>query len=120
MDDLLLDLPEPSAAGSSPLPEVVAIICGPFALSQNLPRPLQWLARQVYGLLGLPDPRPVEIPWSRVAAIDVVVHADIDRGQTGLLALEQAVYRRWIGRLPGASSSNASATHANALPRTAR
>ena len=102
MDDLLLEVPEPSAIGSSPSTEVVAIICGPFALSQNLPRPLRWLSRQVYRLLGLPDPRPVEIPWSRVAVIDVVVHADIDRRQAGLLAFEDAVYRRWIGRLPGA------------------
>jgi sporulation protein YlmC with PRC-barrel domain len=101
VDDLVLEIPEPSHEGSS-LPEVVAIMTGPLALSQNLPRPVYWLARHLYHLLGLSDPRPVEIPWTKVTEIDVVVHVDIERDDVGLTAFADAVYRRFIARLPGA------------------
>lgn len=101
VDDLVLDLGEPRADGTLPLPEVVAIITGPLALSQTLSRPLRWLARQGYHLLGLADPRPVELPWQVVSRIDVVVHLDVDRDAAGLLALHHAVVRRYIARLPG-------------------
>ncbi|MBX6341579.1 MAG: hypothetical protein IRY97_03905, partial [Thermomicrobiaceae bacterium] len=83
VDDLVLELPEPGAR-----PRVVAIVTGPLALSADLPRPLPWLARQLYRLLGLKDPHPVEIPWSQVRAIDVVVHLAIDREAAGLTALD--------------------------------
>jgi len=100
VDDLLLELGEPTEHGL-PSPEVVAIISGPLALARNLPRPLYWLARQVYRLLGLTDAQPVEIPWEQVTAIDVVVHTRVHRGDVGLSALPDAVARRLIGRLPG-------------------
>jgi sporulation protein YlmC with PRC-barrel domain len=102
VDDLLLDLGDPAPDGTPSPPTVSAIIAGPLALSRNLPRPLALLARWVYRLLGVHSPRPVLIPWTAVTAIDVVVHTDIDRDEAGLTALQQAVARRFIGRLPGA------------------
>jgi hypothetical protein len=42
----------------------------------------------------------VEIPWTQVTAIDVVVHADIDRDEAGVTALQQSV-ERFISRIPG-------------------
>ena len=102
VDDLLLEAPEPAANGPSREPEVVAIITGPLALSEDLSRPVRWLTRHVYRLLGLADPRPAEIPWGAVVAIDVVVHVDLDRSAAGWSALADAVNRRFIERLPGA------------------
>lgn len=98
VDDLLLVVPD-TAEGS--LPEVAAIITGPLALSRHLPRCVQWLARHTYRLLGVADPRPATLPWSRVTAIDVVVHTDVDRAEARLLAVQDAVARRFISRLPG-------------------
>ncbi|HZB95151.1 MAG TPA: hypothetical protein VE268_04245 [Herpetosiphonaceae bacterium] len=100
VDDLVIEIPDPSRDGSS-LPEVVAIMTGPLALSRNLPRPVYWLARHLYRLLGLADPRPVEIPWTKITEIDVVVHVDIQRDEVGLTAFANAVYWRFIARLPG-------------------
>lgn len=100
VDDLLLRV-EPAAGEASSL-AVVAIISGPLALGRCLPGPVTWLARQVYRLLGLRDPRPVTVPWERVVKIDVVVHLDITREEAGMTALADAVNRRLIGRLPGA------------------
>jgi sporulation protein YlmC with PRC-barrel domain len=102
VDDLLLELPDTGGDGAVGAPRVRAIISGPTALSRTMPRPVQWLARAVYRLLGLPDPKPVTIPWDRVIAIDVVVHLDIDRAHEGMMALADAVNRRYIRRLPGA------------------
>lgn len=101
-DDLVLELQEPDAGVSLAPPEVTAIIAGPLALSQNLPRPFSWLAERFYRLLGLPDPHPVEIPWTKITEIDVVIHLDIDRDEVGLTAFQRAVARRYIGRIPGA------------------
>jgi len=101
VDDLVLEIAAPTD-GELPPPRVVALVSGPFALARNLPRPLRWAACVVYRLLGIVDPRPVEIPWARITAIDVVVHVDLDREAAGLTALQDAVARRLIGRLPGA------------------
>ena len=100
VDDLVLELP--GAEDAPATPEVVAIVTGPLALSRSMSSPIRWLARQTYRLLGLADPRPVELPWGRVAAIDVVVHLDVDRDHAGVMALQRAVERRYIGWLPGA------------------
>ena len=100
VDDLVLELP--GAEDAPATPEVVAIVTGPLALSRSMSAPLRWLARQAYRLLGLADPRPLELPWGVVAAIDVVVHLDVDRDHAGVMALQQAVERRYIDRLPGA------------------
>jgi sporulation protein YlmC with PRC-barrel domain len=103
-DDLVLEL----AAGDGPVGErslsVVAIVSGPLALASLLPPPLPALARGIYRLLGEPDPQPIAIPWSRVIAIDVVVHLDVDAEASGLRKLALAVDRRIIGRLPGAGA----------------
>lgn len=102
VDDLLLSLSEPGADGALPEPEVTAIVSGPLALSRDLPRWVFRLARFVYRVLGLADPSPSVIPWDRVAAIDVVVHLDIDREGAGMTALAEAVRRRYISKIPGA------------------
>jgi len=102
VDDLVIEVAELGPDGSIPPPEVTAIVCGPMALCPNLSPPFRRLAHLLYRGLGLSDPRPVEIPWSAVSAIDVVVHVDIDREQWGTTALATAVRRRYIGRLPGA------------------
>jgi sporulation protein YlmC with PRC-barrel domain len=102
VDDLLLTFAEPDGQGTSAEPEVVAIVNGPLALAQNLPGWVQWLARQAYHLLGVAQPAPVEIPWSAVTAIDVVVHLSLPREQGGWHTLAEGVRRRYIDRLPGA------------------
>lgn len=102
VDDLLLELPASTGDAPLPEPEVVAIVTGPLALSRNLPRPFPWLARRLYQLLGVARPEPVEVPWSRVTHIDVIVHADLVREEAGLTALADAVARRVIDHLPGA------------------
>jgi hypothetical protein len=102
VDDLLLEIGEPRADGALPAPEVVAILCGPMALSADMPRPVRWLTRRIYRLLGVTNPQPVEVGWDHVTAIDVVVHLDLARGEMGVMALPDAVNRRYIGRLPGA------------------
>ena len=101
VDDIVLEIAE-TAEGSLPPPLVTALVSGPFAFSRNLPRPLQALGRALYRLFGVSDPRPVEIPWQRIRAVDVVVHVDIDREAAGLTVLQDAVARRLIERLPGA------------------
>lgn len=102
VDDLVLEMGEPLPAGSLPAPRVAAIVSGPMALEGIVSTPASWLARHIYRLLGLHDPRPVEIPWCRVTAIDVTVHVDVERDDSGAVALSKAVERRYIGRLPGA------------------
>ncbi len=102
VDDLVLELDESSAEAGPSLPEVVCIVSGPTALARYLPRPFPWLARTLYRLVGLADPRSVELPWQAVSALDVVVHADVDRRELGAMALADAVDRTIISRLPGA------------------
>lgn len=101
VDDLLLELAEPDEGRHLAEPEVVGIISGPMAAASLWPRWAQRVVRQVYRLLGVADPHPVCIPWSAVSAIEVVVHADVDRDEVGLTVLADAVRRRVIGRLPG-------------------
>ncbi|HEV7216352.1 MAG TPA: hypothetical protein VGP33_14640 [Chloroflexota bacterium] len=102
VDDLLLDVPEFSADGSSPAPVVLAILSGPLALAQNMPRWVRALAVLAYRLLGLTQLMPAEIPWRDVVAIDVIVHLSVPRRRGGWHALEESVRRRFIGHLPGA------------------
>lgn len=102
VDDLLLEIPEPFTAGELPEPRVKAILTGPLALARDLPGWTQRAARWAYRLLGVDDPQPVEIPWERVAAIDVLVHVDLSRDEAGFQPLADAVRRRFIERIPGA------------------
>lgn len=99
VDDLILELRD-DPPGDCPGPEVVALLSGPTAMSQNMSRPMQWLVRLIYRLIGLRDPRPSEVPWSSVASIDVVVHLAVDRRETGWSAVGDAVNRRIIARSP--------------------
>src|SRR5256885_3713284 len=96
VDDLLLELRD----GEPPV--VRAILTQHGALACHLGRPIahlsDWLRRTVLGL-G-PDVRPVEIGWEHVTRIDVTVHIDLDREQAGLMRSEQAIWERWISRLP--------------------
>jgi sporulation protein YlmC with PRC-barrel domain len=102
VDDLLLEIGEPRADGTLPEPQVVALVSGPMALSNDMPRPWRWVARQIYRLLGVRNPQPMETAWDRVTAIDVVVHLDVARESGGMMELANAVNRRYIGKLPGA------------------
>lgn len=104
VDDLILEFEDPSRGARSACsgPEVVALLSGPTALSRDLSRPVQWLIRAIYRLVGVADPKPSEVAWERVAGFDVVVHLDIDRKQTGWASVGDAVNQRLITRLPGA------------------
>ena len=106
VDDLVLELPELEDTDDADAfvaePEVVAIITGPLAMARNLPALFFALAKGIYRLFGVRNPEPVEIPWECITAIDVVVHADIDRDELGLTCLADAVDRRLISRIPGA------------------
>lgn len=102
VDDLVIEIEPAGPDGRIPSPEVRAIVSGPLALRATMSRPTRWLARHMYRLLGLADPHPIEIPWTQVTAIDVTVHVDRDRDHEGMTALETAVLRRYIGKLPGA------------------
>lgn len=102
VDDLLLEIPEAGAGGGVAAPVVKAILTGPMALSADMPRMVSRLTRLLYRLLGLARPEPITIGWEHVITIDVVVHLDIDRERAGIMALAEAVDRRFIGRLPGA------------------
>lgn len=99
VDDLVLEFAdEPDA--DCPGPEVVALLSGPTAMSQNMSQPMQRLVRLIYRFIGLRDPHSSEVPWSSVASIDVVVHLNVDRSETGWTAVGDAVNRRIIARTP--------------------
>lgn len=102
VDDLCLEIGDRQADGTLPLPRVVSIVSGPMALEPIVSAPTRWLARRLYALLGLRDPKPVEIPWSAVTAIGVVVQVDRKRDDRGAPSLAQAAERRFIRWIPGA------------------
>lgn len=102
VDDLLLEVGPPGPDGKIPPPECVALVSGPFALSENLPGWVQTSTRWLYRALGVANPRPVAIPWNDILAIDVVVHVTIDREAFRLESFQDAVARKIIRHLPGA------------------
>lgn len=102
VDDLLLEVGAPGLDGIIPPPECVALVSGPFALAENLPRWVQALTRWLYHALGVANPRPVAIPWDDILAIDVVVHVTIHREATRLESFQDAIARKIIQHLPGA------------------
>lgn len=95
VDDLVLELGEDGRA------ELVAIVSGPLAFTCSLGRAPASVGRRLHRLLGVADPRPFEIGWEHVTAIDVVVHIDLDSEDTPLQALSHSV-SRLFRRLPGA------------------
>ncbi|GEM_PF-1201065 len=98
VDDLLLEVDDDDMAKP---PRVVGVLTGPGALAEDSARPIRMLARLFYRLLGVSRPEPTLIPWNKVTRIGVVVEIGLDRREAGLEVLNDAVSRRFIGRLPG-------------------
>jgi sporulation protein YlmC with PRC-barrel domain len=98
VDDLLLAV----HAGEPPIVRAIVTQHGAVArqFGGTITRVSGWLRRRVLGFE--PDVAPVEIPWEHVTRIDVTVHLDLDRHHGGLMRSEQAVWDRWISRLPWA------------------
>ena len=101
VDDLILEIGEPEPDGTLPLPKVVSIVSGPMALATSMSRPTRWIAKHLYELLGLHDPRPVIVPWLAITEMGVTIDVDIDRDHEGMSALATAVNRRFIDHIPG-------------------
>lgn len=53
-------------------------------------------------LLGAKKIELVTLDWSHVTAIDVAVHLDVDRRRAGLTRTEDAIWQRWLCKLPWA------------------
>lgn len=102
VDDILLEVGPPGPDGAIPPPTCVALVSGPFALAENLPRWVRTLTHWIYRWFGLRNPRPVQIPWDDILAVDVVVHVKIDREAFRLLSFQDAVARKIIDHIPGA------------------
>ncbi|NJC72284.1 hypothetical protein HC031_21565 [Planosporangium thailandense] len=99
VDDLVLDL---SDADPGRPPELVALVTGPLAYARTLGRVGTALARGIYRLLGIRDPHPVEVPWSRVRQVDVMVRLDLSRAECDVNAVSDTVRDRLFAHLPGA------------------
>jgi sporulation protein YlmC with PRC-barrel domain len=100
VDDLLLQIDPDDPSGT--LPEVRAIATGPLALAVDWPAPLRGLMRWVYRSLGVHDPQPVVIPWSKVDYIHAVIHVSINRDERRLNQVADAIYARFLRTIPGA------------------
>jgi hypothetical protein len=61
-------------------------------------RVLTWLERQI---LGIDTIEPREVAWEHVSHIDVVVHLDLKREETGLIHTQETIWQRFIRPLPG-------------------
>jgi len=96
VDDLVLDVPDDGSG-----PTVRAILTGPLAFAGTLGAPAVRVARVLYRLVGLRAPKPVEIAWDHVAAIDVVVHLDLHTADTEVQTIADHA-RRLVARVPGA------------------
>ncbi len=96
VDDLLLEL----RAGEPPVVRAILTQHGALArlLGSTLARLSTWLRARVLAM-G-PEVAPVEIGWDHVTRIDVAVHLDLDRKRADLLRSAEAVWERWISRLP--------------------
>jgi len=96
VDDLLLELRD-----GEPL-AVRAIVTQQGALARifgsRIARLNSWLRTRALG--QGPDAAPLEIGWEHVTRIDVTIHIDLDRRTAHLLRSEEAIWERWISRLP--------------------
>jgi sporulation protein YlmC with PRC-barrel domain len=98
VDDLILEIRD----GHGPV--VSTIRCGRGDLASHLGRNVEalaaWLRRHILGPEG--DVPPAEIGWEHVTQIDVVVHLDLDRVQSDLIHTQNAIWARWVRRIPWA------------------
>ncbi len=96
VDDLLLELRE----GEPPVVRSILTQHGALTcdMGRLLPRINAWVRRRLLALE--PDTAPVTLGWERVTRIDVTVHIDQSRWDANLMRSEQAVWERWISRLP--------------------
>lgn len=97
VDELLLEL------RPGELPAVRTIVLDHGSLLVLLPTFLANICRWIEErILGLTEIEPIEIPWERVESIDVVVHVDVDRQQVGATQTEEALWERYVSKLPWA------------------
>jgi sporulation protein YlmC with PRC-barrel domain len=95
VDDLLIEFD----AGDA---HVVGLVTGPTAFARAIGPRCAAVIAAVERLLGLEDPRPVDLTWSTVEYVDVGVHLNVAEEETGANQLARVVSRRFISRLPGA------------------
>jgi hypothetical protein len=95
VDDLLV------VVEGDELPVVAGIIAHHGALAQDMGAAVLYLARWIYRLLGVPQPRPVSVDWDLVEKIDVVVHLSKTRHELGLDRIQSSLSSRIVGRIPG-------------------
>ena len=96
VDGIILEL----RAGKPPRLAYLEVGAGTLARRLH-PRLEKWVAA-VERKLGIGDGRPYRIPWSKVRDIGIDVDVDLDVEQTPVLAWEQWVNQKIIGRIPGA------------------
>jgi sporulation protein YlmC with PRC-barrel domain len=83
---------------------VVALLAGGGAKSRQLGKWAHRLSVWLHRLLGVPPPiEPAYIPWSAVARVETDVTLKASADEAGLERVNEAVRRRFIGRIPGAN-----------------
>lgn len=100
VDDMLIELRED--AHGSPRLVLREIVSGP--LPRPASRALTAVARFCYRLIGVREPGPVAIEWSRVRMLDVAVHLDVDRDEAGLRKVDAAC-ERIVRHIPAAEKA---------------
>lgn len=97
VDDVLLEL-RPNRP-----PAVRSIVSGRGAARPIFPAWMLRLAGWVEDrAMGPGQNKPTTVGWEHVTKIDVVVHLDLDRDRDGLMETQEALWQRWIKRLPWA------------------
>jgi sporulation protein YlmC with PRC-barrel domain len=98
VDNIVLELRE----GERPV--VVAIVGGHGALASELGGTAErigaWLRRFLLGEEGTKPPS--RVGWEHVTQIDVVVHLDTERSESGYMSTEDAIWKRWLRGIPWA------------------
>ena len=98
VDDLVLELQDDSC------PVVRTIRWGRGTMASRLGFPLgpvgRWVRETVLGPTA--DDPPHEMAWNRVKQIDVAVHLECDRKKDDLLVTQDAIWNRWLKRMPWA------------------
>lgn len=87
-------------------PFVAAILVGNYALGRRIGGVIgRWMAAVARRLHTTGDPRPLRIPFERVAEIGSAVRLDVPRELLDTPALELWLRDNVIGRIPGASDA---------------